>query len=737
MWLVWSVGCASSSSSPIEGWTLVSAREGTLAVDLPGPVPLDGPSEKHFELRSVVRVAAHTKLDLVAPKLGGPARLYVDGREAEPATVVAPGIYNPVRPQRWHLPPDALDDGTVELRLIVERHWGGADLVSATPFLIESETTSAIEAWVETANTYVAGGACFGLIQLCLVCLLVYALDRTRKPYLWFGIQGLTAAMYPLTVSGLLQPILGPTEIPLMTTALVVALLVSIRFTHSYFELPKVSPAWNLVLALGVLANLCAPGPYGVIALGVPVTVACIALVIVYQLILCARLVRRRRSQTGAWLLFVAWSSLLALAWPDMIAWLGWADFFRGARTGAMGLACFSLFQLLIFSHGHISSLDRSDALNEELQARVHQLEEQKARIAALNEDLRRKIAQRSEDLFEMLSASVAERGREDRLELEPGTVVEDRYEVLEILGSGGMASVYKVARVTDRLPFAMKVARERDPATLARIAREARFAASLEHPNVTRICDVDVSSEGFVYLVMELVEGRSLEAYRPRFGDPAWALPLLGGIARGIEALHDTGLVHRDLKPANVLLDSSKEGLRPKLTDFGISHESMGLVSTHQVRDSSMHGGSSLALGGASVDEPDLEGDTVIVSGLTSGGEGGFALTEAGLVTGTPRYMAPEVVVGGMDVSSGVDVFAFGVMAYEMLTGRYPFSESMLAARMARRPFQRPQSFSVSEARVIEPRVRSLVETCLRHDPAERPQARAIVAILDAVSEA
>src|SRR5262249_37004924 len=111
--------------------------------------------------------------------------------------------------------------------------------------------------------------------------------------------------------------------------------------------------------------------------------------------------------------------------------------------------------------------------------------------------------------------------------------------------------------------------------------AREAQMASTVAHPNVVGIIDVDVASSGFLYLVMELVDGEPLHHYRERFGDPGWAVPVLRQIASGLAALHAAGVVHRDLKPGNVLVSGAEVRPQVKISDFGIALHPESEVST------------------------------------------------------------------------------------------------------------------------------------------------------------
>jgi serine/threonine protein kinase len=212
------------------------------------------------------------------------------------------------------------------------------------------------------------------------------------------------------------------------------------------------------------------------------------------------------------------------------------------------------------------------------------------------------------------------------------GSTIAGRYRVVAKLGEGGMGAVYRVTHTGLHKDYALKVLRGQlgDAESQARFEREALASAHLEHRNIARCIDVGGMPDGGRFLVMELVEGESLSAMLEREGaiTPSRALPLLAQIAEGLTCAHAKDIVHRDMKPDNIVVN--REGV-VKLIDFGIARAR------------------SQSLGGAT------------------------ALTKAGTMLGTPAYMSPEQVVG-QAVDARADQYAFGVIAYEMLTGRPPF---------------------------------------------------------------
>jgi len=232
-------------------------------------------------------------------------------------------------------------------------------------------------------------------------------------------------------------------------------------------------------------------------------------------------------------------------------------------------------------------------------------------------------------------------------MRLAPGARV-GPYEILAPLGAGGMGEVYRARDTRLAREVAIKAlpgAFASDPERLRRFEREARAASALNDPNILTVHDVG-THEGSPYLVTELLEGKTLrELVREGALPVARAVDFATQIARGLAAAHERGIVHRDLKPENLFL--TRDG-RMKILDFGLAR----LV------------------------QPEALGqDSSEASTLTKA-------TEAGAVMGTVGYMSPEQVRGELaDVRS--DVFAFGCVLYEMLTGEGAFARPTAAETM------------------------------------------------------
>jgi hypothetical protein len=321
------------------------------------------------------------------------------------------------------------------------------------------------------------------------------------------------------------------------------------------------------------------------------------------------------------------------------------------------------------------------------------ELERKKQDLETLTEELRYQVAARSRELTEVLARAGAPLAP---IQVSPGDVVEGRYRVVRLLGAGGMGAVYEIERTSDQRPFALKMLTSPiSGAAAARFTREAEIGARIRHPNVVAIVDVGIARGGAPFLVMELVGGGSLEDHRDRFGDVSWALPLLAQVAAGLAELHGAGVVHRDLKPSNVLL-SGNGGTVARIADFGISR--FGAVDSTLTEDETVD-------------------DTSQVLGPRS-------LTGTGALVGTPLYMPPEAAGGSRFLTAAADVFAFGLLAYELLAKAFPFPTAPVFLTQAEQPLPKPPPLDMPAD------VERLLASCLAEDPVMRPR-------IDAVREA
>jgi serine/threonine-protein kinase len=263
-----------------------------------------------------------------------------------------------------------------------------------------------------------------------------------------------------------------------------------------------------------------------------------------------------------------------------------------------------------------------------------------------------------------------------------------ERYRLERELGQGGMATVYLAEDLKHRRHVAVKVLRPDLAATLGaeRFAREIGVAARLQHPHILGLIDSG-DAAGFFYYVMPYVEGETLRDRLARQGElpVSEAVRLLTEIAEALSAAHRAGVVHRDIKPENVMLS----GRHAMVMDFGVAKA---------------------------------------VSDASSGG----TLTSVGVALGTPAYMAPEQATADPQMDARVDIYALGVMAYEMLTGATPFPglnpQQTLAAHVTR------AAVPVGQQREgLSPALEAVVMRCLAKRPADRFQtADDLVAALE-----
>lgn len=260
---------------------------------------------------------------------------------------------------------------------------------------------------------------------------------------------------------------------------------------------------------------------------------------------------------------------------------------------------------------------------------------------------------------------------------LPAGFVLDKTYRVLERLGAGGMGAVYLVEHVGLGRRFAAKVvACTAGDSTLARFRREARTLSMLDHPNIVEAVHLGQTAEGLLYIVMKRLEGESLRERLRR--DEGRRLPdaevkaIAPQLFSAMATAHAKGVVHRDLKPDNLFLARTHGGVRLKVLDFGISK-----------------------LGAAPI-------------------------THVGQLLGTPLYMAPEQSRGERRLDHRADIYAMGVILYELLTGQVPFTASSLQGLTMMHACDRPRPLREHRS-VLPEAVEQVVLRCLEKHPADR----------------
>ena len=268
------------------------------------------------------------------------------------------------------------------------------------------------------------------------------------------------------------------------------------------------------------------------------------------------------------------------------------------------------------------------------------------------------------------------------------GQVLDERYKVGSRLGEGGMSYVYRAQDIETGQPVALKILLprlSRDPASIERLRREASLAMRLNHPNVCPILRLGEAPHQLIYLVMPYLEGEPLSEHESRRGPFSVneGIPLLVQMCRGLQHAHELQIIHRDLKPENVMLvpeEGVRAGATPKhravVMDFGLAKE--------------RRAGPEVA-----------------------------KLTATGIVLGTPEFMSPEQI-RGKPLDARSDVYALGILAFELFTGQLPFTgksaQETMIARLRGAPLR------LREVRENLPaKLEAVIAKTLAADPAER----------------
>jgi serine/threonine protein kinase len=267
-----------------------------------------------------------------------------------------------------------------------------------------------------------------------------------------------------------------------------------------------------------------------------------------------------------------------------------------------------------------------------------------------------------------------------------PGTVLDGRYRMDSLIGGGSFGTVFRARHLELDREVAVKVlvtSAGTDPEALARFRREGAAACRVQHPNAVAVLDFGVTASGVAYLVMELLQGRSVEKELDAHTrlPPRRCAEIVEPVCSALAAAHSAGVVHRDVKPSNIFLHRGPHGETPKILDFGIAK---------MVRDAAA----------------------------------GQSLTVDGSLLGTPAYMAPERFRRG-PYGPKSDVYSVGAMLYEMLTGRLPFipasADPLVLVAMLAEEEPPPLRSRCPEA---SPALDKLVRSALHRDPESRPAA-------------
>lgn len=275
------------------------------------------------------------------------------------------------------------------------------------------------------------------------------------------------------------------------------------------------------------------------------------------------------------------------------------------------------------------------------------------------------------------------------------GQIVLDRYLVEDELGSGAMGSVYLGRHLKLPRQVAIKVLHPdllHEPNVVARFQREAKTVSKLQHPNVISVLDFGESA-GHYIMVLELAQGRPMRALMDAPLSRDRIIGLLRGILKGLDHAHASGVIHRDLKPENIIVETLPDGTEiPRLVDFGI----------------------------AVLRDPES----------VAGGK----LTQSGQVLGTPIYMAPEQAQCEA-FDERIDLFALGMILYEMLFGRQPFDGTAMEIAVANITTDQPPIAKRAPGVAVDPLLEAFSRKLAARDPKRRvPSANDAMKMLDLI---
>lgn len=681
------LGCSVEPGIELSRWSLTS---GGASVEVPVPAHLPvTPEVQTYRLTTVVRTTDAAQRCLLLPWLAAETEARFDDAPVPSFTGAARPTYRTRGPHLFCA--SQLTPGIHQLVLEVRHTWTQSSWLEGTPRLVSQEAGEREMGWRIRLTFWMSVIAAVCTCGVSVVYALMFFLARRRRDFGWFAMQAGGAFIYPLFATGFTQG-LGTLDYRLMTSALTVACVSSIYFTHEVFTLGPVPKPFPILLAASILTAFLFSAPFEGVA-GVVVTVVSVELVVVYQLVRLTKLSLKRSMNARVFL--VAWVLLGAFAFIDLNVFVGLAPWAGGIRLAGIGLTLFAVLQVVGLSREFLQTLSASET-------RATLLETQKLEVQRLNTELKFQIAQRSKALAAALS-KLSGGGA-----LEHGAVVDSRYRVNGFIGAGAMGRVYNVTRVTDEHQFAMKVMSDAQTGTGAiRFAREAELLCKLTHKNVVGVIDAGVDERGLLFLVLELVTGFSLDERDRAHLDTTFGLEVVRQVAEGLSSLHAANIIHRDLKPGNILLADETDGVRVKLTDFGISIFAPDAAPAAPNPES---GDSWLSqLGGATADDK---------------------LTQTGTVLGTPAYIAPEAA--GRSTAgpqAAADVFSLGVIACELLTGKRPWEEPALILKL--RGID-PGTFEFAVACPSLPaQVAQVLTRALSWEPSQRPTAAEIAAAI------
>lgn len=271
------------------------------------------------------------------------------------------------------------------------------------------------------------------------------------------------------------------------------------------------------------------------------------------------------------------------------------------------------------------------------------------------------------------------------------GSIFADKYEIISLLGEGGMSRVYKARHIFMKRVVAVKLLHylgAEDPVAAARFQLEAQAASALSHPNVVTVHDYGLTADGRAFFIMDCLEGESLDDVLQKKGHLQLqeAVDIFTQVCEGLDHAHKKGIVHRDVKPSNLVLMKQDDGTKTvKLVDFGIA-KLVKKASDEEIRKQQQ-------------------------------------LTQTGEIFGTPAYMSPEQCQG-RQLDARSDIYSFGCLMYECLAGMPPLVGPTFVNTAVKHVNEKPKPLVLTAAVEVPPELDAVILKCLEKAPAKRFQS-------------
>jgi serine/threonine-protein kinase len=517
----------------------------------------------------------------------------------------------------WPVPLDATKDGRIVVAIRAWRNPLRADAaparggITSGPNWIGKTADVVRDQNLRDLDKLIAGVV---VLVVGLYHLQLFRRRREQREYFWFALFSISMATYLLASTDAALWVLG--EMPHSRVFWVGMIMTLPTFVQFLWPLLGRPIRWwwranQAAMTLYALITLCWPTQWFVIKF-----IPFFELVLMAPLMIATTIVivdSARRGNREARTLLVG-TMALVLAAADNIAMERTTLPLPQIMSAAMAVFVFSMA---------LSLANRFSRVFKEL--------DDKQRLADEVKKLNAQVQARVKDRSEELSKALAKLSHGDGFApVVQGTTLDGRYAIERPLGAGGMGFVYAGRDLVTGAAVAIKVIRASSVSevdALHRFLREARAAVSVDHPAIVKMLHVDISGDGLFYQAQELVEGEPLDARLQRGAIDAPLVARAGSVLAGaLAAAHDKGVIHRDVKPSNIMLTSTPPGV--KLLDFGVAKITSS-AAEH---------------------------------------------TGTGRHIGTPAYMAPEQrYIGDVDVTEQVDVYALGVLLYQMATGGLP----------------------------------------------------------------